>query len=63
MTKELGLKNEVKDEIGDIFLVLLHLSHSLGIDPLVAAQDKLSKLGRKISCREMQRILSKIHIL
>lgn len=39
--------DEVRDEIGDVFLVLLHLAHVLGIEPIEAAHDKLSKIGKK----------------
>jgi len=44
-----NIKNleNIKDEIGDVFIVLLHLSHTLGIDPLQAAHEKLSKIGQK----------------
>lgn len=38
---------EVKDEIGDVFITLVHLSQLLGIDPLKAAKDKLTKIGQK----------------
>lgn len=38
---------EVKDEIGDVFMVLAYLAHRLGIDPVQASFDKLEKIGRK----------------
>ena len=38
---------EIGEEIGDIFLVLLHLAHSLGIDPIQAAHNKLFKTAQK----------------
>lgn len=38
---------EVKDEIGDVFMVLVYLAHRLGIDPVQASFDKLEKIGRK----------------
>lgn len=38
---------EVQDEVGDVFLTLLHLAHVLGIDPLKAAHEKLSKTALK----------------
>lgn len=38
---------EVRDEIGDVFTVLVYLSHLLGIDPLQAAHAKLEKIGIK----------------
>lgn len=41
------VKEEVRDEIGDVFAVLVYLSYKLGIDPLEAAQDKLLKTGLK----------------
>lgn len=37
----------IQDEIGDVFLTLLDLSRTLGIDPLKAAQQKLVKIGEK----------------
>lgn len=39
--------NEIQDEIGDVFTMLLYLSHKLDIDPLKAAHKKLSKMGLK----------------
>ncbi len=39
--------SEIRDEIGDVFIVLLHLSHLLGIDPIEAAHDKLTKAADK----------------
>ncbi len=39
--------NEVRDEIGDAFICLLHLAHRLGIDPLEAARQKLIKVGER----------------
>lgn len=42
--KQLGA---IRDEIGDVFMVLVHLAHSLGIDPIEAAQDKLMKIAAK----------------
>ena len=38
---------EVKDEIGDTFILLLYLSYKLGIDPLNAAEEKLKKIALK----------------
>lgn len=38
---------EVKDEIGDVFINLLHLADQLGINPLEAAKEKLVKIGEK----------------
>lgn len=38
---------EIQDELGDVFLVLLHLSHTLGLDPFKAAHEKLTKIGIK----------------
>ncbi len=37
----------VRDEIGDVFIVLLHLAHTLNIDPIQAAHEKLSKIAIK----------------
>lgn len=39
--------NEIQDEIGDVFLTLLHLANTLGIDPIVAAKLKLEKTAVK----------------
>lgn len=39
--------NEIRNEIGDVFLVLLHLAHVLGIDLNRAALDKLSEIAKK----------------
>ncbi len=46
---ELDQKNlqAVQEEIGDVLMVLLHLSHTLGIDPVQAAHNKLAKMGEK----------------
>lgn len=38
---------KIQDEIGDVFLVLLDLSQTLGIDPVKAAHEKLTKIGLK----------------
>ena len=38
---------EISDEIGDVFIVLLHLAHTLKIDPIQAAKDKLAKIEVK----------------
>lgn len=35
----------IRDEIGDVFLNILHLAHQLNIDPLQAAHDKLTKIN------------------
>lgn len=39
--------NEIRDEIGDVMITFLHLAHTLGIDPVQAAQDKLTKLEKR----------------
>jgi NTP pyrophosphatase (non-canonical NTP hydrolase) len=39
--------SKIQEEIGDVFLVLLHLSHTLGIDPFKAAHNKLTKTAIK----------------
>lgn len=38
---------EVRDEIGDVFIVLIYLASKLGIDPIAAASNKLAKLEQK----------------
>jgi 8-oxo-dGTP diphosphatase len=38
---------QIKEEIGDVFMTLVYLSHKLGIDPVKAAKDKLIKLNKK----------------
>lgn len=37
----------VRDEIGDVFNMLVYLSHKLNIDPLQASHDKIIKMGLK----------------
>ncbi len=39
--------SKIRDEIGDVFLDLLHLAHVLGIEINQAAHDKLSEIGKK----------------
>src|SRR5262245_38491792 len=38
---------DIKEEIGDIYMVLCSISEKLGIDPLEAAKEKLVKIGAK----------------
>ncbi len=38
---------EVRDEIGDVYLMLIYLAHKLGIDPIEASIDKLKKINQK----------------
>ena len=38
---------EVKDEIGDVFKIIVYLSYKLGIDPVQAAFEKLNKMEKK----------------
>lgn len=38
---------EVRDEIGDVFMTLVYLSYKLGIDPIDAACKKLVKMEQK----------------
>ena len=38
---------EIRDEIGDVMIYLVHLADKLGIDPLQAAKDKLVKAAAK----------------
>jgi dCTP diphosphatase len=40
-------KAAAADEVADVFIYLLQLSHRLGIDPVSAASAKLVKNGRK----------------
>lgn len=40
-------KQDVMDEIGDVFLVVTHLADKLGIDPVEAALKKLTKVEKK----------------
>ncbi len=37
---------EVRDEIGDVFRIIVYLSHKLGIDPVDAANNKLDKVAK-----------------
>lgn len=39
--------SEIRDEIGDVFINLLHLAHVLGIELNQAAHDKLSEITKK----------------
>jgi len=38
-----GVRDELKDEIGDVFILLLQLAQNLGIVPLMAVDQKLDK--------------------
>ena len=38
---------EVSDEIGDVFMAILLLSHKLGIDPIEASLSKIEKMDEK----------------
>jgi dCTP diphosphatase len=38
---------EVKDEIADVFKIIIYLSYKLGIDPIEATYQKLEKMNRK----------------
>ncbi len=40
-------KQEVYDEMGDIFRIVVYLAHKLGIDPVEAANQKLEKMEKK----------------
>lgn len=40
-------RENVRDEIGDVFRVLVYLSYKLGIDPIQASTKKLSKMEQK----------------
>ncbi len=45
---------EVREEIGDVFRVVIYLAHRLGIDPIEAAREKLELTGKRYpaeSCR------------
>lgn len=39
--------NEVRDEIGDVMILLVYLASKLGINPLEAAKQKLVKVSKK----------------
>lgn len=43
-TKDLA---KIKDEIGDVYQMLVYLAHTLGIDPITAAHEKLDKMAIK----------------
>ena len=47
--------SEIRDEIGDVFILLTHLSEQLGIDPLQAALDKLDKVAVKYPVEKCQK--------
>lgn len=40
-------RQEVADEIGDVFKIIIYLAHKLGIDPIAAASQKIDKMGAK----------------
>jgi dCTP diphosphatase len=40
-------REHVKDEIGDVFIFLIHLADTLGLDIIEAAYQKLEKAGKK----------------
>lgn len=39
--------SEIKEELGDVFRIVVYLSHQLGVDPLQAANDSLEKMAKK----------------
>lgn len=39
--------NEISDEIGDVFKIILYLSYKLGIDPIKATYQKIEKMEQK----------------
>ncbi len=46
--------NQVEEELADVFLYLLRLSDVLGIDLLVAANNKLKKNGEKYPASQVR---------
>ena len=38
---------DIKEELGDVFRIVVYLAHQLGIDPLQAANESLDKMARK----------------
>ncbi|MCX6130282.1 MAG: nucleotide pyrophosphohydrolase [Proteobacteria bacterium] len=48
-----------RDEIGDVLICLLNLSHRLGIDPLEAAQQKILKNKAKYPVEKSRGIAKK----
>ncbi len=42
-----GVLESVKDEIADVFRIIVYLSHKLGIDPIEATYQKLQKMNAK----------------
>lgn len=44
---DLKALEEVSDEIGDLFMLLIYLAHKLGIDPIAASHKKLLKIDKK----------------
>lgn len=37
---------EIKEELGDVFRIIVYLSHQLGVDPLQAGNDSLDKMAK-----------------
>jgi dCTP diphosphatase len=37
----------VKEELGDVFRIVVYLAHQLGIDPIEAASNKLEEMDKK----------------
>lgn len=48
-SRHLNEKNlqEVKSEIGDVFKIIVYLSHKLGIDPIEATYETIEKMKQK----------------
>ena len=38
---------DVKEELGDVFRIVVYLAHQLGIDPIEAASNKLDEMNKK----------------
>ena len=57
ISKEKLLK--VKDEIGDVLIYLVNLADKLGIDPVLAAHDKIVKNIEKYPAGRCEKVLIK----
>lgn len=58
--KDEALKEQIGDEIGDVFITLTTLAHKLNIDPVKAAHDKLTKVCARYTVEKSKGSCKKI---